>query len=65
MNRLSELNEMLCERLGEGEEGFGEWRVRREGENERLKRENQSLQSQVCRTCSLCPCLVVDTCMYV
>ena len=60
MNRLSELNEMLCERLGEGEEGLDEWRVGREGERERLKRENQSLQNQVCMTCL---CLVIDTCM--
>ena len=50
LNELSEFNEMLCERLGvgEGEDvGFGTWRVKREGERERVREENRSLQREV------------------
>ena len=51
VNRLSEFNEMLCERMGVGEAELGaefaQWRAKREGERGRLQRINQSLQNEV------------------
>ena len=53
VNRLGELNEMLCERLGvgEGEEEeawLAEWRRKRETERQRLQSKKEDLQNQVC-----------------
>ena len=52
LSELGEENEMLCERLGVGgAEGLnlGAWQREKEGEREKLKRENYSLQREVQR----------------